>query len=94
MTYVADLDPESPTRAAQEAHVAWADETMPGWEAREQAPEDRRLVAEQDVAERRRVAHAPLPVGLGAHPSPTRRARLTGRPPKGGFFHPPLPPWG
>lgn len=51
MTYVADLDPESPTRAAQEAHVAWADETMPGWEAREQAPEDRRLVAEQDDAE-------------------------------------------
>jgi hypothetical protein len=35
MTYIADLDPNNPLIAADEARHEWFDENFPGWEVRE-----------------------------------------------------------
>lgn len=49
MTYISELDPESPARYAAEAHVLRWDDQCPDWETLSVDPESRSLVSESDV---------------------------------------------
>ena len=49
MTYIAELDPNSRERQAQQDRWERWDATEPGWDVLSIDPEKRRFVAEQDV---------------------------------------------